>query len=381
MQVALITTDNREPFREYHKTVPWFGTAPEALLQGFAQLPGLRVHVISCTQRRMVSSPEKLAENIWFHSLPVPKLGWLRTGYQGCVRAVRRKLREIRPDIVHGQGTERECALSAVFSGCANVLTIHGNMRLIAEVNRPRPLTYGWLAAKLEAFTIPRSDGVVCITRYTQRAVADLARQTWVVPNAVHASFFDVQPDPTPEPVILVVGQIMLRKNTNAFIRALDPLAARKKFSVLFLGAVAPDDPYGQEFHQLLAARPWCRFGGFADREQLKRHLSGATLLALPTREDNCPMCVLESMAASVPVVASRVGGVPDLIEDGVTGIFCEPDNADSMRDAVERVLDEASLRVRLRDTAKQRARERFHPLAIAQRHLDIYREVLSNRS
>src|SRR6267378_1931381 len=117
MKIAILTTDNREPYREYHKPDPWFGSAPEALLQGFAKLPEAEVHVISCTQRPMVSSPEKLADNIFFHSLPVAKIGWQRTLYQGCVRATRRKLWELQPDIVHGQGTERECGLSAVFSG------------------------------------------------------------------------------------------------------------------------------------------------------------------------------------------------------------------------------------------------------------------------
>ncbi|MBI3879219.1 MAG: glycosyltransferase family 4 protein [Verrucomicrobia bacterium] len=377
LTVVQLTTDNREPFREYHKVTPWFGTAPEALLQGFAALPGVKVHVVTCAQRPMAGSPEKLADNLWFHSLHVPKLGWLRTGYQGCVRAVRRKLRELRPDVVHGQGTERECSLSAVMSGFPNVLTIHGNMRLIAQVNRPRPFTYGWLAARLESFTVPRAAGVVCITSYTQRAVQSFARRTWVVPNAVDASFFEVAPEPVPEPVILVVGQVILRKNTNAFIRALDPLAARKKFSVVFLGGAAPDDSYAREFHQLLATRPWCRFGGFAGREELKLHLRGATLLALPTLEDNCPMCVLEAMAASVPVVAARVGGVPDLIGENVTGLLCDPASADSMCAAIERALADADLRARLRDAAKSDARARFHPEVIARRHVEIYREVL----
>ena len=103
MKVAILTTDNREPYREYHKSIPWFGTAPEALLQGFAEFPEAEVHVISCTQKPMVSSPEKIADNIWFHSLHVPKMGWMRTLYQGCVRATKKKLKEIQPDIVHGQ--------------------------------------------------------------------------------------------------------------------------------------------------------------------------------------------------------------------------------------------------------------------------------------
>src|SRR5690349_7417079 len=110
MKVALITTDDRWLRGDWENPQPRFGMAPEALLSGFAALPKeFEVHVISCTRGR-VKSPEKLAENIWFHSLVVPKLGWMTTGYQGCIRAVRRKLRQIQPDLVHGQGTELDSA-------------------------------------------------------------------------------------------------------------------------------------------------------------------------------------------------------------------------------------------------------------------------------
>src|SRR4051812_21202253 len=112
MRVAILTTDNREHHRKYELAAPYFGPAIEALLQGMSQRADLEVHVISCTQQPM-RAPEKLAANTFFHLLHVPKIGWLRTGYQGCIRAIRRKLREIKPDIVHGQGTERECALAA----------------------------------------------------------------------------------------------------------------------------------------------------------------------------------------------------------------------------------------------------------------------------
>src|SRR5438552_2279906 len=104
MKIAFLTTDNRENDRTYSESVPRFGMAPEALLHGFSSLSEIQVHVISCTQKPM-QSPKKLADNIWYHSLEVPKLGWMRTTYQGCIRAVRKKLKRIQPDIVHGQGT------------------------------------------------------------------------------------------------------------------------------------------------------------------------------------------------------------------------------------------------------------------------------------
>lgn len=378
MRIALLTTDNREDRRDYSAAVPCFGSAPEALLQGFERLPDLEVHVVSCAQARM-ESPAKLARSVFFHSLHVPKLGWLRTGYQGCIRAVRRKLKEIRPDAVHGQGTERDCALSAVFSGFPSVLTIHGNMRLIARGERARPFSYLWLAARLERLALPRSRGVICLTGHTRQAVLGLARRTWIVPNAVDASWFEVnaQPAPGAPTRILCVANVCRLKNQNALIRALDPLAGKHPFELRFCGAMNPCDAYGQEFLRLVRARPWCVYGGLATREELKVLLGQATALVLPSLEDNCPMAILEAMAAGVPVVAPQVGGVPDLIKEGQTGFFCDSREGASMTAAVERVLVNAPAAASAARQARQEARERFHPEIIARRHLEVYEEVL----
>src|SRR5439155_18657867 len=227
--------------------------------------------------------------------------------------------------------------------------------------------------------TIPRSLGVVCITHYTQQAVADLARRTWVVPNAVDASFFeiDAQPNPQAPARILCVGLICLRKNQNAFIRALDPLAAKRKFELLFLGKTTPGRAYDDEFLKLVRERPWCVYEGHADREKLKQHLRTASLLALPSLEDNCPMVVLEAMAAGVPVVAANVGGVPDLVEENRTGLLCDPLDSENMRGVMERALSDPAAARSIAQQAKARARESYYPRVIAQRHLQIYNEVL----
>ena len=379
VKIALLTTDNREPFKDYAAKRPHFGTAPEALLQGFALLPGVEIHVVSCARRRM-DSPERLARNTFFHSLCVPKGGWMRTLYQGCIRASRCKLKEISPDIVHGQGTELDCAISSVFSGFPNVITIHGNMRLIAKVNRAKAFSFPWLAARLESFTVPRSRGVVCITRYTQEAVAGLARRTWLLPNAVDASFFEVQPRPAKPPLILCVGLICPRKNQNSFIRALDSLAGSQPFELLFLGNVSPGRAYDDEFLSLIRTREWCRHLGFAEREALKDHLSRAALLALPSLEDNCPMAVLEAAAAGVPVAAANVGGVPDLVEAGKTGYLFDPLKPEEICSALRRALASPAELEAFAKEARKRAQERFHPRVVAQRHVEIYREVLDGR-
>src|SRR4051812_14139305 len=107
MRIALIIPDNRDEHRSWDVPEPYFGTAPTALLEGFANLEGIEIHVVCCAHRKM-ANPERLAPNIYFHAVEVPKIGW-RALYAGCVLALRRKLAEIQPDIVHGQGTERYC--------------------------------------------------------------------------------------------------------------------------------------------------------------------------------------------------------------------------------------------------------------------------------
>jgi glycosyltransferase involved in cell wall biosynthesis len=381
VKIVQVTTDNREPFRQYDNPVPWFGTAPDGLLQGFATLPDAEVHVIGCTQRPMLSSPEKLAPNVWFHSLHVPKLGWMRTGYRGCIRAVRRKIQEIKPDIVHGQGTERECALSAVFSGFPNVLTIHGNMRQIARVNRARPLSFEWLGARLEAFTVPRTDGVICITGYTRQAVAPDGVRTWVVPNAVDQILFSAIPAPPAIPTIVCVGHITVRKNQNAFIHALDRIVTAHPLRLICIGLAGEQDPYAQQFHALRVTRPWVEYVPWVDRPGLREYLRTATILALPSLEDNCPMAVLEAMAGGVAVVAARVGGVPDLIEEEVTGLFCNPLDESNMAAAVTRLLGDPKLAQTLAEKAREKAWTTYHPSVIARQHLEIYRAVISERA
>jgi glycosyltransferase involved in cell wall biosynthesis len=90
-------------------------------------------------------------------------------------------------------------------------------------------------------------------------------------------------------------------------------------------------------------------------------------------------MVVLEAMAAGVPVLASQVGGVPDLIVPEKTGLFCDPARPESFREGVARLLGDRAWAHQLAAAAKAEALRRFHPEVIARRHLEIYRQVLGS--
>jgi glycosyltransferase involved in cell wall biosynthesis len=244
-----------------------------------------------------------------------------------------------------------------------------------------QPRLYWKLQMYLEVFSVPRFDGVVCITNYTQENISDLARSTWVVPNAVDKTFFDIRPEPVKPVRILVVAHIQPRKNQVFFIDSLAPLQAELGFEIRFFGRGSPADEFGQEFFRRVDQYDWCYFGGMLGREELKKEFEQASLLVLPSLEDNCPMSVLEAMASGVPVVASNVGGVPDLVKDGVNGVLCEPTTAESIQSAVSGILRHPDVAIKLATQAGQWAADSYHPSVIARRHLEVYEEVVKEKA
>ncbi|CAN5376927.1 N/A [soil metagenome] len=372
----MLIPDNRDEFRNFAGDEPKFGPAPAALLEGLAQLSECEIHVISCSHRQL-ASPPKLAENIWYHSVVVSRWGW-RLGYFGCVARVRRKLQEICPDIVHGQGTERYCALGAALSGFPNLITIHGNMRAVRRALGAPLWSHNGLAACLEAITLPLTAGVICPSNYTQRQVGRLARRTWVVPNAVDSKFFEVVRRLDSTDVLLCAANAALYKNQDRLITALDETARNRPFSLVLAGSISPENPYGAKVLDLCADRQWCHHAGSLTAEELRTELARATALVLPSLEDNCPMVILEAMAAGVPVAASNIGGIPDLVEPGVTGVLFDPRDEQSMREGVAKILQNPDSAVQMGKAAYEQAERRFRPVEVAKRHLDIYRELLA---
>lgn len=383
VRVAILTTDNREHDRCYSETTPRFGAAPVALLQGFAQLPELEVHVVSCT-RQPLRSPEKIAENIWYHGLLVPKIGWMRTLYQGCVRATRRKLREIQPDLVHGQGTERDCAISAVLSGFPDLLTIHGNMRSVARFYRARPGSFYWLAARLEAFALRRAAGVVCNSAYTENLVRPLARKIWRVPNALRLAFLETLPEKPAKPsaALLNVGSLSPHKRQREILAMAARLWRRGlRFELRFAGGLETKSDYGSNFARELAAAEesgYARHLGELPVKELVSALDSASALVHVSKEESFGLVVAEALARNLKFFGSRTGGVPD-IAVGVEGaeLFAAEDWT-ALEDSISRWIEAGCPRP---TKAAPEMRERYHPTIIAHRHLEIYREALHLRS
>jgi glycosyltransferase involved in cell wall biosynthesis len=233
------------------------------------------------------------------------------------------------------------------------------------------------MAAALETFCLKRTYGVVAISSYTEELVKDLTPKTWLLPNAVDRRFFDVTPETQAVPRILFVGSIDERKNPLGLLRACAPLLWLGECTLTYAGQANASSPYVQEFFKEAAEIPGVELLGFIGRDELGAQFGRSTLLVLPTFEDNCPMVILEAMAAGLPVAASRVGGVPDLITHEKDGLMFDPNHPSEMKTSIERLVKEPDTRARLGAAGRNTAREHFHPTVIAAAHLEIYQEIL----
>ena len=384
LRIAFLTTDNREHSKDYSNSQPYFGTAPEALIEGFKTMAkDVEIHVVSCLQKTPISSPKKLADNIYYHALHVPKIGWMKTGYLGCIRAVRRKLQEIQPDIVHGQGTERDCSMCAVFSGFPNVLTIHGNIAELARIHSAIPGSFAWLQARLEDLCLARTTGVFCNSAYTESLVAHRTRQSWRVPNPLRSRFFESTQSTVGEDVsVLNVGVICPRKRQVELLDMASEIhdARTNNLKWRFIGHLDASTAYGRLFLDRLRkakSAGYAEHAGVLDTDALIQAMDQARALVHFPYEEAFGLVVAEAMARGLKFFGSDLGGIRDIAAGVSEAELIPAKNFHELGNRMLLWLDAGAPRA---PHAAQTMGERYLPLKVGEEHLQIYHGILAGQ-
>ncbi len=173
--------------------------------------------------------------------------------------------------------------------------------------------------------------------------------------------------------LIAIVGRFSTQKNHLGFLEALETVALSHPEVLVFFAGEG-------ELEEKIRHEVLCR--GLSDhvcflglRRDIPRILEALDLLALPSLWEGLPNVMLEAMAAGVPVVATRVGGVPDVLADGETGILCEP-SVPSIAAGLLRALDHPDEAARMAKAARDLIRERFDINNTARRYTGFYRTL-----
>jgi len=211
-----------------------------------------------------------------------------------------------------------------------------------------------WLARPI----LRRARLAVCASAALADAARRLgAREARVIPGGVTVP--EQVAEPEAPPGILFAGRLSREKGILELLEAARGLPL----------VVAGDGPLRDRVPSAL---------GFVPHDELERLYGRAAVVACPSHREGYGVVCAEAMAYGRPVVASAVGGLLDLVEDGVTGILVPPRNAVALRSALRRVLEDATLRRRLGDAARERARERLSWEKVTDATVAAYRAVLA---
>ena len=112
-------------------------------------------------------------------------------------------------------------------------------------------------------------------------------------------------------------------------------------------------------------------------REDVGSLLSAGDLFTMPSVNEGMGLAIVEAMACSLPVVASRVGGIPEVVDDGITGILVPPDDADALAKACSELLLDADARTRMGSEGERRARSRYGIHTALENTAAVYLELM----
>lgn len=218
------------------------------------------------------------------------------------------------------------------------------------------------------------ADGLALLSPYSARFFAD-----WPQPKAVllGGTREDFEP-PTRQPqgFALFVGRLLPHKGVLQLIQAMP-----EDIPLIVVG-VSYDPNYAALLHQAAAQRQ-VSFAGQVSDQELHHLYSRASVVVQPSlpapgrdQSELLGLAAIEAMAHGTPVVVTRSGSLPDLVEPGITGFVVEPGNAAELRAKIELLCRNPDLSIRMGEAARRTARERFTWEAAARRGLEFYRQL-----
>ncbi len=240
---------------------------------------------------------------------------------------------------------------------------------------------------RVTRFSIEQSNGVTAVSQY----LADLTRQEFnlqkpieVIPNFIDPQAFQRRPNPQlrqqfarpDEKLVCHISNFRGLKRVPLIIRMFQEMARETPAKLLLVG----NGPDYQACVDIVRREGLIHKVYFMDFVlDVASVLSIADLFLLPSEMESFGLAAIEALSCEVPVVASRVGGLPEAVADGECGYLLPPDDIDGMIAAGIRLLTDDALRIHMGKEGRRWVMTRFHVAQIVKRYEEFYRYVLEH--
>ena len=303
-----------------------------------------------------------------------------------------RRLASLGPfDVVHAHQGEDLALLPLGIAAarrfrCPLVVTVHCSVRLTVPAKGLRLTGMRLIGGPLEDACLHRADRIITLTDATADQLGGLRGRTVTIPSGVEPELFEAAPGRAPsgllrgipQPIVMYLGRLARQKDVPTLIRAFGRIT--EPASLVVVG----DGPDRSRVDAAIgdlpeAARSRVHRFGFRPHEEVPALLAAADVVVLPSIYEEMGSILAEALQAGVPVVASRVGGIPTVVADGTTGLLVPPEDPDALAAAISRLLTDPVLRAEMARQSRQRA-ERYDWNVLAEAVLESY-QVASVRA
>lgn len=297
----------------------------------------------------------------------LPKLGRGRWNLGVLAGQVRARAAGWRADVVHAHYASHYGFLAALARVRPLVISVWG---ADVEVFPTRWAPNRWILA----WTLARADRITATSRYLAAVTArySAGRRIDVVPWGVDQSWLESPGKGPPEGPLTVIANKHLEPvyGLDLLLEAMAGLAP--PWRLVLLGRGSAEDALRERARRLgIADR--VEWPGAVDPATVRRYLDAAHMAAFPSRRESFSVATLEAAARGLPVVASRVGGLPEVVEDGVTGLLIEPENTEGLRQALADLAADPARRRQMGAAGRRMVAERFRWTATLEAMESVY--------
>lgn len=313
------------------------------------------------------------------NSSPSGMLRFARS-YPADLAAAVRLLRQRKIDLIHVHCLSANgfYALGAArLTGLPLVVTTHGERTMDAGKLYQKSATANWTFKRLmaqAAYVTACSEQTLDDAR--QFVGSPLTGKSCPVYSGYSQEEFEAGPTsyPHPRPYLLGIGRVVPQKGFDVLIDAYARLSARRTDAPdLLIAGDGPERESLQKRASDLGLTDRVHLIGFADRPTAVSLFRGCEMFVLPSRHEPQGIVNLEAMACAKPVIASRVGGVPEIVLDGVTGLLVPSEDASALALALESLLADPDRARALGEAGQARATAEFTWPRIADQYFEIY--------
>jgi N-acetyl-alpha-D-glucosaminyl L-malate synthase BshA len=257
------------------------------------------------------------------------------------------------------------------------ITTLHGtDITLVGADRSYLPIT---------KYALEQSDGVTAISNYLKQATIDTFQfdRIEVIPNFVCPSEYKPKPDcelrqtlsPDGAPILVHVSNFRPVKRP---VDCVEILARVLKKTPARLVMVGDGSERTNAIHRARSLGVFDRCAFVGKQPRIVDYLCAADVLLLPSEQESFGLAALEAMACEVPVVASRVGGVPEVVDDGETGFLSDVGDIEKMADDAARLLADEKFRSDMGRRARESAISRYNTDLVIPRYIEFYEKVLA---